>query len=92
MDEATRARCEAQAGILKALAHPTRLFIVEELGRLFVAAAESGELRCGLDPAQATHLFLAGVYGYQVGTPGDHEETRRDLRAFIKLFLEPEAS
>jgi len=33
MDEMTRARCDAQAGILKALAHPTRLFIVEELGR-----------------------------------------------------------
>ena len=33
MDEKIRARCEAQAAILKALAHPTRLFIVEELGR-----------------------------------------------------------
>ena len=33
MEARTRSRCEAQAGILKALAHPTRLFIVEELGR-----------------------------------------------------------
>jgi DNA-binding transcriptional ArsR family regulator len=33
MDAETRERCEARARILKALAHPTRLFIVEELGR-----------------------------------------------------------
>ena len=33
MDAKTRARCEARAGILKALAHPTRLFIVDELHR-----------------------------------------------------------
>jgi len=33
MDAKTRARCEARARILKALAHPTRLFIVEELGK-----------------------------------------------------------
>lgn len=33
MDAKTRVRCEARARILKALAHPTRLFIVEELAR-----------------------------------------------------------
>ena len=33
MDAETKARCEARARILKALAHPTRLFIVEELAR-----------------------------------------------------------
>ena len=33
MDAKTRVRCEARARILKALAHPTRLFIVEELDR-----------------------------------------------------------
>jgi AcrR family transcriptional regulator len=64
--------------------------VVGEIGRLFLNAAESGELRSGLDPAQATHLFLAGVYGYQVATSGDHEETRADLRAFVSLFLETE--
>jgi ArsR family transcriptional regulator len=31
VDAKTRGRCEARARILKALAHPTRLFIVEEL-------------------------------------------------------------
>lgn len=33
MDERTQARLEARAEILKALAHPTRLFIVQELTR-----------------------------------------------------------
>ncbi len=33
MDSHQRAKYEALAGILKALAHPTRLFIVEELAR-----------------------------------------------------------
>jgi DNA-binding transcriptional ArsR family regulator len=33
MDAETKARCEARARILKALAHPTRLFIVEVLAR-----------------------------------------------------------
>ncbi len=33
LDRATRARLDAQARVMKALAHPTRLFIVEELSR-----------------------------------------------------------
>jgi len=33
MDAATRSRFEARARIMKALAHPTRLFLVEELSR-----------------------------------------------------------
>lgn len=33
MDPQTHARLEARAAILKALAHPTRLFFIEELSR-----------------------------------------------------------
>jgi ArsR family transcriptional regulator len=33
LDDKTKARLQAQAGIIKAMAHPTRLFIVEELAR-----------------------------------------------------------
>ena len=33
LDAATQARFNARAGILKAMAHPTRLFIVDELSR-----------------------------------------------------------
>jgi DNA-binding transcriptional ArsR family regulator len=33
LDTKTRARLEARAAIIKAMAHPARLFIIEELGR-----------------------------------------------------------
>jgi ArsR family transcriptional regulator len=33
MDSATRARFEARATVIKAMAHPTRLFLIEELSR-----------------------------------------------------------
>ena len=33
MDENTRAKFEARAGIMKAMAHPTRLFILDELAK-----------------------------------------------------------
>lgn len=33
MDEITQARFEARAAVIKALAHPSRLFIVDELSR-----------------------------------------------------------
>ena len=33
MDAKTRAKFEARAAILKAMAHPTRLFIIDELAR-----------------------------------------------------------
>lgn len=40
MDEQTRIRMEAQAAVFKALAHPTRLFVVNEL---------AGGERCGCE-------------------------------------------
>ena len=33
MDQVTRVRFEARARIIKAMAHPTRLFVVDELSR-----------------------------------------------------------
>jgi len=33
MDKKTRVRLEARAGIIKAMGHPTRLFIIEELSK-----------------------------------------------------------
>ena len=33
MDPASRERYEARAGIIKAIAHPTRLFIIDELSK-----------------------------------------------------------
>ena len=40
MDEQTKARFEARAKIMKAMAHPTRLFIVDELSRTERCVAE----------------------------------------------------
>jgi DNA-binding transcriptional ArsR family regulator len=43
-DSDTQARYRAQAGVLKALAHPTRLFMVEELSRQEHNVRELAEL------------------------------------------------
>ena len=40
MDQKTKARFEARAKIMKAMAHPTRLFIVDELSRTERCVAE----------------------------------------------------
>jgi TetR/AcrR family transcriptional repressor of uid operon len=60
-----------------------------EIGRRFATAAQQGELRAGLDPAQATHLFLTSLFGYQVGTSASDDEMRDDLGVLVSLFVEP---
>jgi DNA-binding transcriptional ArsR family regulator len=44
IDKKTQARCEARAAIIKAMAHPTRLFMVEELSRGERCVCELAEL------------------------------------------------
>ncbi len=44
MDQKSKARYEAQAGIIKALAHPSRLCIVEELNRKKRCVSELTEM------------------------------------------------
>jgi DNA-binding transcriptional ArsR family regulator len=44
MDEKTKARFEARARIMKAMAHPTRLFIVDELSKNERCVAELTEM------------------------------------------------
>jgi DNA-binding transcriptional ArsR family regulator len=44
IDKKTQARCEARAAIIKAMAHPTRLFVVEELSRGERCVCELAEL------------------------------------------------
>jgi len=44
MDEKTQARYEARARIMKALAHPTRLFLVDELAEREKSVLELTEL------------------------------------------------
>ena len=64
LDNETRMRLDAQARVLKVLAHPTRLFIVDELGRGERCVCELTEM-VGADVSTVSkHLALlrnAGV-------------------------------
>jgi len=44
LDERRRARCETRAAVLKALAHPTRLFVIEELANKSYCVQELTEM------------------------------------------------
>ncbi|MBT7891209.1 MAG: winged helix-turn-helix transcriptional regulator [Deltaproteobacteria bacterium] len=58
MDSKQKARYEAQAGIIKALAHPSRLFIVEELNRQKRCVSELTEM-IGVDTSTVSkHLGI----------------------------------
>lgn len=78
MDAKTQAKMEARARILKALAHPTRLFIVEELSRGERPVAELTSL-VGLDMSTVSkHLsLLKGV--------GLIRDERRGVQVFYSL-------
>lgn len=78
MDAKTQAKLEARARILKALAHPTRLFIVEELSRGERPVAELTKL-VGLDMSTVSkHLSLLK----EVGLIRDE---RRGVQIFYSL-------
>lgn len=64
--------------------------LIFELGRRFAAGAHSGELRAGLEPAQATHLFLTSVFGYLIGSNVPPEAWRADLEVLNSLYLREE--
>jgi AcrR family transcriptional regulator len=66
--------------------------LVFEIGKRFAKAVRKGELRQGLEPAQATHLFLSSVFGYLVGSSGPSESWRADLEVLISLYLREESS
>jgi len=68
MDKAEFARYEAQAHIMKALAHPTRLFIAQQLGQGEKCVCELTEM-VGADASTISkHLSImknAGIVGYE---------------------------
>jgi AcrR family transcriptional regulator len=66
--------------------------LVFEIGKHFAKAAQRGELRQGLEPAQATHLCLTSVFGYLIGSSGPSESWRADLEVLISLYLREESS
>lgn len=63
--------------------------LMMEVARRFIEARD-GELRPGLDPAQATELFLASLFGLVAGTPGPVASRRDALRTLATLFLADE--
>ena len=73
MDAATKARFEARARIVKAMAHPTRLFIVDELSRQERCVCELTEM-VGADMSTVSkHLSIlknAGIV--QIDKRGSH--------------------
>ncbi len=72
MDQKTKARMEARAAILKAMAHPTRLFIVDQLSRKRLCVAELTALIQADMSTVSKHLSLLKnvgiVQGHKQGT------------------------
>jgi ArsR family transcriptional regulator len=78
MEERTRIRCEERARILKALAHPTRVFIVEELARGERCVCELQE-KIGADMSTVSkHLSL-------LKSAGVVQDDRRGVQVFYSL-------
>lgn len=65
--------------------------LIAEIGRHLARAAGEGQLRAGLEPARATHLFLTSVFGYLIASGGPPAARRADLRALIGLYVEAPA-
>jgi AcrR family transcriptional regulator len=61
--------------------------VLGELMRRFDRARAAGELRAGMDPAQAARLCLSGVFGHLLGVDATPAERRADLRALFSLYL-----
>jgi AcrR family transcriptional regulator len=64
--------------------------LMMEVARRF-AAGRGRELRRGLEPAQATDLFLSALFGLIAGSAGPVAGRRSDLRQLVALFLADDA-
>jgi ArsR family transcriptional regulator len=80
VDQKTRARFEARARIVKAIAHPTRLFIVDELGR---------QERCVLDLTGMIGADVSTVSKHLavLKAEGIVEDEKRGTQVFYKLSV-----
>jgi len=80
MDATTQARFEARAGVIRAMAHPTRLFIVDELSHGERCVCELTEM-IGADMSTVSrHLALLK----SVGVVADE---KRGAQVFYKLTM-----
>ncbi len=78
MDKRKQVLFEARAGIIKAIAHPTRLFIVDELSRHEKCVCELTEL-IGADPSTVSkHLSI-------LKNAGIVTDDKRGLQVYYKL-------
>jgi DNA-binding transcriptional ArsR family regulator len=78
MDARTQARLEARAQIIKAMAHPTRLFIVDELSRRERCVQELTEM-IGSDVSTVSkHLSI-------LRTVGIVEDEKRGVNVYYSL-------
>jgi ArsR family transcriptional regulator len=78
VDRKTKARFQARAEILKALAHPTRLFIVDELSREERCVCELTE-KIGADVSTVSkHLAILRNVGVV-------EDDKRGTKVFYRL-------
>ena len=78
MEKTDRARFQAQARIMKALAHPTRLFIVDELSRGERCVRDLTELIGVEMPTVSRHLS-------QLRQSGIIQDERRGSQVFYSL-------
>jgi DNA-binding transcriptional ArsR family regulator len=80
MDVRTQARCQARAQIFKALGHPTRLFMVEELAKGERCVCALTEL-VGLDASTVSrHLSV-------LRSAGIVQDDKRGLQVFYTLRI-----
>ena len=78
MTAAAQARYKTQAGILKALAHPTRLFIVDELARGERCVCELTDMIGVEMPTVSRHLS-------QLKNAGILDDEKRGSQVFYRL-------
>lgn len=78
MDKNQRARYQAQARIMKALAHPTRLFIVDELARGERCVRDLTDMIGAEMPTVSRHLS-------QLRQAGIIQDERRGSQVFYSL-------
>lgn len=80
MDAKTRARLEARAAIIKAMAHPTRLFIVDQLSAGERCVCELTEM-IGADVSTVSkHLAI-------LKNAGIVRDNKRGTQVFYKLLV-----
>lgn len=78
MDRRTKAQYEAKAKIIKAMAHPTRLFIVDELSRQSRCVCELTEMVGSDTSTVSKHLSVLKAAGIV-------EDEKRGLQVWYSL-------